>query len=271
MSIVRKFGKKEIIFGPMGCGKSIELIRRIKTYEKFAKKFGYDIHVFKPRLDNRKLEVTVDPYKEISSRVGLKHEKNIIAVQKAKEILDFFVYRDFNCYKHLVIIEEVMLFDSGIVDVVKELSRDGFYIIVAGLNTSFRGEPFVFADYKKNMMHLMDLFDDENRKELFAICNVCGERAQYTQRLTQEGPAKYYDPLIFIGDQEYEARCERHFEIPGKEEFIFVKQLIKRNPYKKVEFYKKIANVPDFDKIFNMMVDERIVSLRDGTVIPYEK
>ncbi len=73
-------------------------------------------------------------------------------------------------------------------------------VIVAGLDTDFRGEPF------GPMPELMARA--EHVDKLQAICMVCGEPASRTQRLVNGKPARYHDPVVIVGAAEmYEARC----------------------------------------------------------------
>ena len=80
-------------------------------------------------------------------------------------------------------------------------------VIVAGLDTDFRGEPF------GSMPILMA--EAENVSKLHAICMVCGDDASRTQRLVNGNPARYDDPVVIVGASEmYEARCRLHHEVP---------------------------------------------------------
>ena len=71
------------------------------------------------------------------------------------------------------------------------------------------------------MPELLALSDQIERPT--AICKKpvngkpCGAEATRTQRLINGEPAKYTDPIVLIGaEQEYQARCTKHHEIPGK-------------------------------------------------------
>jgi thymidine kinase len=80
-------------------------------------------------------------------------------------------------------------------------------VIVTGLDTDFRGEPF------GKMPVLMARAEKVDK--LRAICMVCGEEASRTQRLVNGKPAHYDDPIVVVGAQElYEARCRKHHEVP---------------------------------------------------------
>ena len=71
---------------------------------------------------------------------------------------------------------------------------------LAGLDMDFRGEPF-------GPMPLL-MAEAEEVTKLQAICVVCGAPASRTQRLIDDLPAGYDDPIILVGGSEsYEARC----------------------------------------------------------------
>jgi thymidine kinase len=107
----------------------------------------------------------------------------------------------------VVAIDEAQFFDPEIVPIVRQLADRGLRVIVAGLDTDFRGEPF------GPMPVLMALA--EQVEKLQAICMVCGEPACRTQRLVNGVPARYDDPIVIVGASElYEARCRAHHEVP---------------------------------------------------------
>ena len=90
---------------------------------------------------------------------------------------------------------------------VEELASRGVRVLVAGLDTDFRGEPF------GPMPILMSMAEDVDK--LHAICMVCGDEASRTQRLVNGKPARYDDPVVIVGASElYEARCRLHHEVP---------------------------------------------------------
>ena len=80
-------------------------------------------------------------------------------------------------------------------------------MLVAGLDTNFRGEPF---GPMPELMAKAEIVD-----KLHAICMVCGGPASRTQRLIDGEPAKYDDPVVIVGASElYEARCRKHHQVP---------------------------------------------------------
>lgn len=187
-------GRIEVICGSMFCGKTEELIRRVRRAIIARQK----VKVFKPKIDDRY------GIQSITSHTG--QSADAVAVESAVEILDLA-----NGETTVVAIDEAQFFDAGIVDVVQRLVDElNLRVIVAGLDTDFRGEPF------GAMPQLLSIAEEVVK--LNAICVVCGESASRTQRLVDGEPAAYDDPIILVGAQEsYEARCRRHHEVlPAK-------------------------------------------------------
>ncbi|MBR2809453.1 MAG: thymidine kinase [Erysipelotrichaceae bacterium] len=185
-------GFVEVITGCMFAGKTEELIRRIKIFE-FAKK---DVMIFKPRIDNRYSE------DKVVSHAGSSVSSYV--VDKASEILD--IVKD---HQAVIAVDEVQFFDDEICEVANELADRGYRVILAGLDTDFRGEPF------GPMPKLIT--QAEFVTKLTAVCNVCGAPATRTQRIINGKPASYNDPVVLVGASEsYEARCRHHHEVPDK-------------------------------------------------------
>ena len=108
----------------------------------------------------------------------------------------------------MIAIDEVQFFDDEIVDVAQHLADSGHRVIMAGLDQDFRGEPF------GPVPMLMSLA--EKVTKLQAVCAVCGQAASRTQRLINDKPASYDEPIILVGASEsYEPRCRHHHEVPG--------------------------------------------------------
>ncbi len=188
--MIHHSGRVEVICGSMFCGKTEELIRRVKR----AVIARQQVQVFKHSLDSRYAEG------EIASHSGQFFEA--VPVQAAADIIP-----QVGAETTVVAIDEVQFFDREIVRVVEELAARGIRVIVAGLDMDFRGEPF------GSIPELM--CRAEEVVKLHAICIVCGEAASRTQRLVNGQPARYDDPVIMVGAQEsYEARCRQHHLVP---------------------------------------------------------
>jgi thymidine kinase len=183
-------GSVEVICGSMFSGKTEELIRRLRR----AKIARQKIQVFKPAIDIR------FAVEKVKSHAGTDYDA--IPVKNASEIR-VKLERDVT----VVAIDEAQFFDAEIIEIIEELARQNIRVIVAGLDTNFRGEPF------GPMPVIIALA--EHVDKLQAICMVCGEPACRTQRLVNGKPARFDDPIVIVGASEmYEARCRAHHEVP---------------------------------------------------------
>lgn len=182
----------EVITGPMFAGKSEELIRRVRTLSYAHQK----IIAVKPAIDNRYDRTA------IASHDGDKYEA--YAVKTVADIRALL-----KPDTQVVAIDEVQFFGDDVIGLCEDLADKGLRVIVAGLDTDFRGEPF------GPMPDL--LARAEFVTKLSAACTICGCAATRTQRIINGKPANYSDPVILVGAKEtYEARCRKHHVVPGK-------------------------------------------------------
>lgn len=182
----------ELICGSMYCGKTEELIRRVRRAE-IAKQ---QVQVFKPIIDTRYTAEAV------SSHAGAR--MSAVRATGAEEI-----WRLTEEATAVVAIDEIQFFDDVVVDVCQALANSGKRVIASGLDMDFRGEPFGV------MPRLLALA--ESVEKLTAICMVCGAPATRSQRLIDGAPAEWDDPVILVGAQEaYEPRCRACHVVPVK-------------------------------------------------------
>ncbi|MBU0529395.1 thymidine kinase [bacterium] len=179
----RDAGWIEVICGSMFSGKTEELMRRIRRAQ-IAK---LETKIFKPKVDDR-----FSP-NHVVSHNQIKMDSQI--VETSDEILT-------NSQKaQVVAIDEAQFFDDDIVKICKILAKQKKRVIVAGLDTDYRGEPF------GPMPHLMCEADYVDK--LRAICVVCGNPATYTQRTSKDRQR------VIIGETDiYEARCRSCYKPP---------------------------------------------------------
>lgn len=183
-------GSIEVITGSMFCGKTEELIRRLRR-ATIAKQ---EVQVFKPAIDKRYA------VEKVTSHSGQNFDA--VAVNRAGDISEQLAP-----HTTVVAIDEAQFFDDEIVKVASQLADAGLRVIIAGLDMDFRGEPF-------GPMPAL-LAKAERVDKLQAICVCCGEEASRTQRLVNGKPARYDDPVVIVGASElYEARCRAHHEVP---------------------------------------------------------
>lgn len=182
----RDAGWIEVICGSMFSGKTEELIRRVRRAQ-IAK---MNTVIFKPKVDDRFSPEHIVSHNQIkmNSQIVETSDEILTKSQKAE----------------VVAIDEAQFFDDDIVEICKILAKQKKRVIVAGLDTDYRGEPF------GPMPHLMCEADYVDK--LRAICVVCGNPATYTQRTSKDSQR------VVIGETDiYEARCRNCYEPPEDE------------------------------------------------------
>jgi thymidine kinase len=177
-------GRIEVIVGPMFSGKSEELIRRLKR----ARIARQRVACFKPDIDLRYHRTA------IASHSSQTHDAVTIAsVAELRRTL----YRQMPEIE-VVGIDEAQFLDDSIVQLAGELVHLDKRVILAGLDTTFTGDPF------GPIPALMAISDEVTK--LSAVCMVCGAPAIHTQRLGKSRE------LVVVGAAGvYEARCRTCF------------------------------------------------------------
>ena len=175
-------GWLEVVAGSMFSGKSEELIRRLRRAQIAKRK----VQIFKPRIDNRYSE------SHITSHSAMQIEAE--NVSSSRELLER-VKPD----TEVVGIDEGQFFDPELPAVCTMLADQGKRVIVAGLDQDYLGKPF------EPMPTLLAIA--EYITKTHAVCVVCGEPANHTQRLVQSRER------VLVGAQNaYEARCRACFD-----------------------------------------------------------
>lgn len=179
-------GQIEVICGSMFSGKTEELIRRLRRAQ-IAKQ---NVAIFKPSIDNRfsEKEIVSHSYQRIPSTV----------VDSADEILLFSSNAD------VIGIDEAQFFDENLVNVCQKLADSGKRVIVAGLDTDYKGVPF------EPMPQLLAV--SEYITKTLAVCMKCGAPANRTQRITKDS-----ERVIVGAGDVYQARCRSCYEPPEPE------------------------------------------------------
>ena len=183
MDIVKgNMGWIEVVVGPMFSGKSEELIRRLRRAEIARQR----VQIFKPAIDSRYAA------NEITSHSGLGIPSD--NVTKASEVLEKLAPRT-----EVVGIDEAQFLGEEIVEVCTKLANLGKRVIVAGLDQDYLGRPF------EPMPQLLAIA--EYITKTLAICVVCGDPANHTQRLVASS-----DRVLVGATGLYEARCRHCFD-----------------------------------------------------------
>ena len=184
----------EVIAGVMFSGKSEELMRRVRR-AMIAKK---RVQVFKSHLDARYAGLFA-----VSS-----HDRRTVEAVPVDSSAQLVQRLDPTA--QVVAVDEAQFLDEGIVRAATALAERGRRVILAGLDTDFRGEPF------GAMPHLMAVAEVVDK--LHAICVLCGAPASRNQRLIGGRPAPHDSPTIMVGATDaYEARCRACHEVPARD------------------------------------------------------
>ena len=172
----------EVITGSMFSGKSEELIRRLRRAQIAKQK----VQIFKPLIDNRFDEDHIVSHSEM--RIASEN------VRSSKELVAR-VHDD----TEVVGIDEGQFFDSDLPAACNALANKGKRVIVAGLDQDYLGRPF------EPMPQLLAVA--EYITKTLAICVVCGDPANHTQRLVASS-----DRVLVGATGLYEARCRHCFD-----------------------------------------------------------
>jgi thymidine kinase len=184
-------GKVTAIVGPMFAGKTEELFRRL-TRAKYA---NCRCLVFKHQKDDRCASEFIQTHDgRTHAAQTVSAARQIVDSVRVEELLD----------PDVVAIDEVQFFDPDVLDAIEDLAANSIDVIVTGLTTDFRGQPF------RHVPALMAIADEIC--VLTAVCVRCGKDANRSQLLTEPPP----DGQEKVGGKGmYEARCRDCHEPPA--------------------------------------------------------
>jgi Thymidine kinase len=184
-SMPKETGWIEVIAGCMFSGKTEELIRRLRR----AQIARQNVKIFKPKIDTRFSDNSIVSHSEQSLPSVLIDDINdIVILGKDAQVIG---------------IDEAQFFSNDIINVCNELANNGKRVIVAGLDQDFKGIPF------EPMPQLLAIA--EYITKTLAICVICGNPADKTQRKTSSG-----ERVIVGASNVYEARCRKCHYIPSE-------------------------------------------------------
>ncbi len=173
----------EVITGCMFSGKTEELIRRLRRAQIAKQK----VKIFKPRIDARYSQESI-----------VSHNDQSLPSILIDDIIEVLKYSD---DAQVIGIDEAQFFNEGIVHICNLLASKGKRVIVAGLDMDYTGKPF------EPIPQLLATAEYITKQH--AICVVCGNPADKTQRKTTESER------VIVGAADiYEARCRKCHYIP---------------------------------------------------------
>jgi thymidine kinase len=185
MDVARKQpdrGWIEVIVGSMYSGKSEELIRRLRRAQIAKQK----VQTFKPVIDDRFSADHIVSHSDmrIGSQTVRTSDALVAQVDPDTEVVG---------------IDEGQFFDANLPAACNTLADRGKRVIVAGLDQDYLGRPF------EPMPQLLAIA--EYITKTLAICVVCGDPANHTQRLVASK-----DRVLVGASGMYEARCRHCFD-----------------------------------------------------------
>ena len=166
----------------MFSGKSEELIRRIRRAQIARQR----VQIFKPSIDTRYAHDHIVSHSElrIPSEQATGADDLVSKVRGDTEVVG---------------IDEGQFFDAGLPAACAALANKGVRVIVAGLDQDYLGKPF------EPMPQLLAVAEYITKTR--AICMVCGNPANHTQRLVHNT-----DRVLLGAMGTYEARCRHCFD-----------------------------------------------------------
>lgn len=184
MDVVRTpaTGWIEVIVGSMFSGKSEELIRRLRRAQIARQR----VQIFKPSVDTRFGDDHIVSHSELRIPAD--------TAATAAELLDRV-----RVETEVVGIDEGQFFDADLPAACATLAARGVRVIVAGLDQDYLGKPF------EPMPQLLAVAEFITKTR--AICMVCGNPANHTQRLVGSSAR-----VLLGATGAYEARCRRCFD-----------------------------------------------------------
>ena len=172
----------EVITGSMFSGKSEELIRRLRRAQIAKQK----VQIFKALVDDRYSEDHIVSHSDmrIASRCVRSSDELVKCVDDDTDVVG---------------IDEGQFFDANLPSACNVLANRGKRVIIAGLDQDYLGRPF------EPMPQLLAIA--EYITKTLAICVVCGDPANHTQRLVASS-----DRVLVGATGVYEARCRHCFD-----------------------------------------------------------
>ena len=179
---LRRHGWIEVITGSMFSGKSEELIRRLRRAQIARQR----VQIFKPYVDHRYSDDHIVSHSDMRIASASVRSSSELLTQVADDT-------------DVVGIDEGQFFDLNLPTVCDALADRGTRVIVAGLDQDYLGRPF------EPMPQLLAIAEYITKTQ--AICVVCGEPANHTQRLVASS-----DRVLVGATGVYEARCRHCFD-----------------------------------------------------------
>lgn len=272
-------GRRVLVIGPMGSGKT-EFASRIWKDSEVARLKGEGVreltsfqgydrrNIFFIRSVLDKARFVNNPEKAFSYRSGYIECGDNIAYISSSFDLERIIesHPEVGTY----IIDEASFFDERLVYVVRNWSlQKNVMFIFPSLILNFRKDLF-----NNTAKLLLEIATDVIPLTAYCEQKNCLSSAFYTYRYylvdDKECPALYFDPLIIVGgdrlkyaqgEANYEARCDKHHYLPGKEYTFFTlkplaEEAAKGNEKAFIKELELLNERPEKSLLYRSLVDK---------------
>jgi thymidine kinase len=183
-----KYGRIELIIGPMFASKSTELIKASNRYKSINKKILAINHIINSRYDCSDI---------------ITHDKNVLQPCVRTDSLMSLIETPAYIEADIIIIEELQFFKDAFEFITQSADKYGKTVIGAGLSGDYKREPF--GDVLRLIPHA------DRVKMLKAFCKPCAEHggevvAHFVKKVCKE------EGQILVGGEElFIPVCRKHY------------------------------------------------------------
>lgn len=152
----------EVITGPMYSGKSMEINRRLVSiyyYNKSNPDKAIKSIVVRPLTDTRSEDTRKIPYKEF---------EQMLVDADLEDFRDQSIFIDKLSNFDFIVFDEAQFLSESYIYVIQKLLEHDKYILVAGLDKDYTGEPF--SEFMK-----WAVCDADSVSKLTGLCSNCGK------------------------------------------------------------------------------------------------
>lgn len=187
---VKNVAKLYYIYGAMGCGKTIDLLKTAYNYEER----GQNVLLFTSSKDNRY------GVGKITTRVGL--EREAIPITDDMDIYSFVVKypKNIDC----ILVDEVNFLKKEHIDSLSDIvDYLNIPVMCYGLRTDFLTKTF---EGSKRLLEIADSI-----QEMKTICD-CGKKAIINMRIKDGKVVTKGDQLMVGGNESYKSVCRKCYK-----------------------------------------------------------
>ena len=182
--------KLYFIYGAMGSGKTIDLLKTAYNYEER----GQHVLIFTSKIDDR------FGIGKVTTRVGLQHEA--VAIYEDMDIYQYVLKypQKIDC----ILVDEVNFLKAKHIDSLSDIVDFlGIPVMCYGLRSDFKTNLF---EGSKRLFEIAD-----NIVEIKTICE-CGKKATINMRIADGKVVTEGEKILVGGNESYKAVCRRCYK-----------------------------------------------------------